>query len=292
MFAIAGVTGHTGRVAAETLLGNQQKVRVIVRDAKQGEPWKARGAEVAVASLTDPAALTHALTGAQGAYLLLPGSLVIEDLPAAQRAMVEAMSQAVRKSGLPHLVLLSSVGAELAEGTGPVRGLHHAEVTLTKASKHATFLRPGYFFENFAAVLPATQGGVLPTFLAPGKPVPMAATADIGRIAAECLLEPATGTRVVEIGHAPEHTPEDIAAAVSEVLGRSITLQPGPLEGVVPAFTAMGIPRATAELYREMLSALNSGRMRHQGPPAIRRFCQLGPVDVMRSLLAAAPAHA
>ena len=292
MFAIAGVTGHTGRVAAETLLGCQQKVRVIVRDAKQGEPWKARGAEVAVASLTDHTALTQALTGVQGAYLLLPGSLVIEDLPAAQRAMVEAMSQAVRKSGLPHLVLLSSVGAELAEGTGPVRGLHHAEVTLTKASKHATFLRPGYFLENFAAVLPATQGGVLPTFLAPGKPLPMAATADIGRIAAECLLEPATGTRVVEIGHSPEHTPEDIATAVSEVLGRTITLQPGPLEGVVPAFTAMGIPKATAELYREMLSALNAGRMRHQGPPAIRRFCQLGPVDVMRSLLAAAPAHA
>ena len=150
MYAIAGVTGHTGRAAAETLLGNEQGVRVIVRDAKQGEPWKARGAEVAVASLTDHTTLTQALTGAQGAYLLVAPGIRSEDLLAAQHVMVEAMSQAVRKSGLPHLVLLSSVGAELADGTGPVRGLHKAEATLTKAAKNVTFLRPGYFFENFA----------------------------------------------------------------------------------------------------------------------------------------------
>jgi uncharacterized protein YbjT (DUF2867 family) len=189
-------------------------------------------------------------------------------------------------------VFLSSVGAELADGTGPVRGLHHAEAALTKAAKNATFLRPGYFFENFAMVLPATQGGVLPTFFVSGKPIPMAATADIGRIAAECLLEPAVGTRIVEIAHAPDTRPEDIAAALTEILGRPITLQSGPLDAVVPTFTSMGIPKGTAELYREMISALNSGRMRHQGPPALRRFCQLGPADVLRGLLAATPTPA
>ena len=292
MYVIAGVTGHTGRVAAETLLGHKQKLRVIVREAKQGEPWKARGAEVAVASLADATALTQAFTGALGAYVLLPPNHQVDDLLSTNRMITEAISQAVRKSGLPHLVFLSSVGAELADGTGPVRGLHHAEVTLAKAAKNVTFLRPGYFFENFAPVLPATQGGVLPVFLAPGKAIPMAASADVGRVAAECLLEPATGTRVVELAHAPDHTPEDIASALSELLGRPIALQPAPLDGVVPTFTGMGVPKPTAELYREMISALNTGRMRHQGPPASRRFCQLGPIDVLRGLLAATPTHA
>src|SRR5262245_15999011 len=74
MYVIAGVTGNTGSVAALTLLAAKQPVRVIVRDAAKGEPWKARGAEVAVASLDDRAALTRALTGATGAYLLLPPS--------------------------------------------------------------------------------------------------------------------------------------------------------------------------------------------------------------------------
>jgi uncharacterized protein YbjT (DUF2867 family) len=292
MYAIAGVTGHTGRVAAQTLLGHGQKLRVIVRETKQGEPWKALGAEVAVASLGDAGALAQALSGVQGAYLLVPPRYDIDDLLAAHRALVEGMSQAVRKSGLPHLVFLSSVGAELADGTGPIRSLHHAEAALTKAGKRVTFIRPGYYFENFATVLPATQGGVLPTFLTPGKSLPMSATADVGRVAAELLLEPASDSRVVEIAHSPDHKPDDVAAALTEILGRTITLQPGPLDAVVPTFTSMGMPKGTAELFREMISAINSGRVRHQGAPAIRRFGQLGPADVMRGLLAATPMHA
>src|SRR5262245_19679857 len=292
MYVIAGVTGRTGHAAAETLLGQGQELRVIVRDAKQGEPWKARGAEVAAASLGDAASLTPALSGAKAAYLLLPPRYDTDDLLASHRAMVEAMGQAVRKSGVPHVVMLSSVGAELADGTGPIRSLHHAEAVLTKAAKAVTFLRPGYFFENFAPVLPATQGGVLPVFLAPGRAIPMNATADVGRIAAECLLEGTTGTRVVELAHSPDHTPEDIAKALTELLGRTITLQPGPLDAVVPAFMSMGMSKNLSELYREMIGGLNTGRIRHQGPPATRRFCQLGPIDVFRSLLAGAPAHA
>src|SRR5579863_8408986 len=72
MFAVAGVSGHTGKVVAETLLAQKKPVRVIVRDAAKGEEWKRRGAEVAVADLEDAEALTRALRGADSAYLLLP----------------------------------------------------------------------------------------------------------------------------------------------------------------------------------------------------------------------------
>ncbi|HSK05858.1 MAG TPA: NAD(P)H-binding protein, partial [Kofleriaceae bacterium] len=70
MYVIAGVSGNTGSVAADTLLAANKPVRVIVRDAAKGEPWKAKGAEVAIASFEDRAALARALAGATGAYLL------------------------------------------------------------------------------------------------------------------------------------------------------------------------------------------------------------------------------
>ncbi|HWL85044.1 MAG TPA: NmrA family NAD(P)-binding protein, partial [Polyangiaceae bacterium] len=70
MFVIAGVTGNTGSVVAETLLARGEMVRVIVREAAKGASFAARGAEVAVASLDDSAALSKALAGAKGAYLL------------------------------------------------------------------------------------------------------------------------------------------------------------------------------------------------------------------------------
>src|SRR5688500_6999772 len=72
MYAIAGVSGHTGAVVATTLLAAGKPVRVIVRDAAKGAEWKAKGAEVAVASLDDRPALAQALRGAEGAYLLIP----------------------------------------------------------------------------------------------------------------------------------------------------------------------------------------------------------------------------
>src|SRR5207244_527511 len=77
MYAIAGVTGHTGSIAAETLLAQGKPVRVIVRDAAKGAAWAKKGAEVAVASLDDVGALTKALTGVQGAFVLLPPQAAI-----------------------------------------------------------------------------------------------------------------------------------------------------------------------------------------------------------------------
>lgn len=293
MFVVAGVTGHTGKVAAETLLAQREQVRVIVRDAKQGEPWKAQGAEVAVASLSDTDALARALAGARGAYLLVPPRLDADDMLAAQRPTVDAMAEAVRKSGVSHVVLLSSQGAELTdESTGPIRILHYAERKLGSAAKHITFLRAAYFIENHAAVLPATAGGVLPTFLLPDQAIPMVATADIGRVTAELLLDPATGTRVVELGTAQRWSPNDVARVLSDLLGRTITTQLAPLEAVVPAFIGMGMKPLTAALYRDMIAGINDGRIGPQGGNVVRRFGQLTPADVLKPLLQGAPAHA
>ena len=72
MYVVAGATGHTGKAAAETLLGRKRPIRVIVRDATKAARWRARGAEAVIASLDDAAALTRALSGAAGAYLLIP----------------------------------------------------------------------------------------------------------------------------------------------------------------------------------------------------------------------------
>ena len=92
MYAIAGVSGNTGSVVANTLLAAGKPVRVIVRDAAKGEPWKAKGAEVAVASLDDRAALAAALKGTQGAYLLIPpGGFGETNIPANRAKTTQAI---------------------------------------------------------------------------------------------------------------------------------------------------------------------------------------------------------
>ncbi|THJ17400.1 MAG: NAD-dependent epimerase/dehydratase family protein [Nitrospira sp. CG24B] len=66
MFVVLGATGNTGSAVVETLLSKNQPVRVVVRSADKGAGWKAKGADVAVASLDDVSALTKAFEGAKG----------------------------------------------------------------------------------------------------------------------------------------------------------------------------------------------------------------------------------
>src|SRR5919109_3729875 len=145
MIAVTGATGHTGGATAEALLKHNEAVRVIVRDAAKGEPWKGRGADVAVASLDDIAALTRALTGSRAAFLLLPPAYGAPDLLGAQRVVADAIAAAVKRSDVGHIVFLSSIGAQQSSGTGPIRALNYAEQQLRLSGKPLTLLRASYF---------------------------------------------------------------------------------------------------------------------------------------------------
>src|SRR5258706_5405606 len=130
MFAIAGVSGNTGSVVAETLLAQGKKVRVIVRTTAKGDAWKAKGAEVAVAELQNYAALTAALAGTEGAYLLVPPDVTNPKVLESSVAIAKTLGTAVAAAKVPHVVLLSSFGAHLATGTGPIQWLHTPEEAL------------------------------------------------------------------------------------------------------------------------------------------------------------------
>lgn len=288
MFAVAGVTGHTGRSAAESLLRAGEKLRVIVRDAAKGEAWRARGADVSVASLDDAAAVTRALNGTRGAYLLVPPVYDAPDVLAALGATAAAIAQAVADSSVPHVVFLSSIGAQHASGVGPIRALHDAEQRLRAAGKPITILRPPYFIENWAGVLDAIRTqGVLPSFLPLEQKIETIATADIGEIAARILREPPPSrTRVVEIAGPEPSSPRDIAHALSAALGRPVQPVRVPLDQVVPTFTAMGVSRSGADLFHEMYDATAKGLLVYEQPDAPHVRGTRRPIDVLGPMLA------
>jgi uncharacterized protein YbjT (DUF2867 family) len=192
MLVVAGVTGHVGSVVAEQLLSRGHKIKVIVRDAAKGAAWSQKGAEVAVGALEDQAFLTGALRGATGFFTLLPPNYQAADFYATQRATADSIAGAVKASGVPHVVILSSIGADLAAGTGPIKGLHYLENALRATGTQLTAVRAGYFQENVGNSLgPAKGMGIFPNFSASADyPMPMIATKDIGALAAELLASP------------------------------------------------------------------------------------------------------
>jgi uncharacterized protein YbjT (DUF2867 family) len=267
MFVVTGVSGNTGSVVADRLLAAGRKVRVVVRDAAKGEPWAARGAEVAVADLADADALAAALTGAEGAWLLLPPNVGAADVPAFQKGLTAAIVTALGRSKPGHVVFLSSVGAHLPAGTGPILGLHHAEPRIAAVAPNVTFVRAGFFMENWGGSLGALAQGIFPSFYALDRPIDHVATADIGRVAAEALLAGPKGHQVIELAGPVAQTPVQVGAVVSALLGKDIPVVPAPIEALVPTFTSFGMSASMAGLYDEMTRAMNAGALVFEGTP-------------------------
>lgn len=285
MYVITGVTGHTGKVTAEALIARGERVRVVVRDAAKGAAWRERGVEVAVADLGDPAALTEAFRGARGVYALIPPNFAAADFRAYQRATAESIARALEGAAVPHVVLLSSVGAELPDGTGPIAGLHDAEQRLARLpGTVATFLRAGWFLENLGGSLGALAHGALPTFFPADFPIDAIVTEDIGRLAAALLVEGGRATSVVELG-GPGVSHEDIAEAIGRVTGKRPHVVSSPPEGMAEALVGFGVPRQMGALYQEMTLALIAGRIRF-GEGARRFTRQTSLDDALRGLLA------
>ena len=272
MFVVLGATGNTGSAVVETLLSKKQPVRVIVRSADKGAGWKAKGADVAVASLDDVAALTKAFEGAKGVYLLVPPNYGAEAWLADQRARMDRAAEAVQKSGVDHVVLLSSVGGHLHGGTGPIRAASYGEYALGCHAKRLTILRPCYFMDNWAPVIGAAKAqGVLPTFIAPPAKIPMISTKDIGRIGAERLMTGGYGKQIVEMAGPEEYSPDQAAAALSQILGKTVTAQHAPLSAVVPTFTSFGFSDEAARLFEEMYTAFSKGTIGYEHPDKLVR---------------------
>lgn len=272
MFIVLGATGHTGSVVAETLLAHGQPVRVVVRSADKGAPWKAKGAEVVVATYDDTKAMHKAFEGAQGVYLLVPPNYQAKAWLAEQQRTMDQAAEAVKASGIPHVVFLSSVGGHLPEGTGPIRAVRYGEQKLGSVAKHLTILRPCFFMENWAPVLGAAKGqGVLPTFLAPAAKIPMISTKDIGRVAAERLMAGGKGREVVELAGPEEYSPADVAAALGQILGRTVSAQAAPLSAVVPTLKSFGFSDEAAALFEEMYTAFSRGAIGYEQPVSLVR---------------------
>jgi uncharacterized protein YbjT (DUF2867 family) len=271
MFVVAGVSGNTGSVVANVLLSQGKQVRVLVRDAAKGAAWKSKGAEVAVADVHgDEAALTRALSGAEGAYLLLP-PLMREDFLEVNARATKTVAKAAKAAGVPHVVLLSSIGAQHTTGTGPIVALHWAESELKAAGVDTTFVRAAYFMENLANGLhPAAHDGVLPTFGDPAYPIPMVATEDIGRTAARALLSPRKGHHVIHLTGPKAYSFDDAAAAFGGALGRPVKTVRVPDERIADTLVGYGMPRANAASMQEMTLAGAKGLLTFEttGEPA------------------------
>ena len=189
MITVMGATGTIGRQITRQLLAAGEQVRALGRNPERLAEAAAAGAETMAGDAGDAAFLTEAFHGAAAVHTFLPYDPTVPGYLAEQDRLGESIVAAVGGSGVRHVVAISSVGADVPAGTGFITSLHAQEQRLRRLHHaHVLVLRPGFFFENFAAVADvAARYGVYADAVAPDVPLPMIATRDIADVAARAL---------------------------------------------------------------------------------------------------------
>ncbi|MFZ0723838.1 MAG: NmrA family NAD(P)-binding protein [Xanthobacteraceae bacterium] len=285
MFAVTGITGQVGGATARTLLDTGLSVRAVMRDAAKGAAWRESGCEIALADMKDAAALTDALSGVDGIFVIMPPIFdPTPDFPEA-RAIITAVTKAIGVAKPSKVVCLSTIGAQATQ-LNLLNQLGLLEQALGAVQSPVCFLRAAWFMENAAwDVAPARDTGVVPSFLQPlDKPVPMVATADIGHLAATLLQETWTGRRIVELEGPRRITPNRVAATFAEILGRPVRMEPVPRDTWEGLFASQGMKNPTPRA--RMLDGFNEGWIEFENGEQSSRKGRTELKTVLKQLLA------
>jgi uncharacterized protein YbjT (DUF2867 family) len=265
LLTVMGATGHTGSKIVRRLLGAGARVRAIGRNPDKLAALASAGAEVLAGDSRDPAFLAQAFRGAAAAYTLLATDRQAPDYAARQDEEGEAIAAALRASGVHRVVALSSLGADVPEGTGVIAGLHRQEQRLRKiAGIDLLLLRPVSFVENFHDSLGTIkEAGMLADTVAPDLAVPMIATDDIAAVAAQALLASDwTGVVVRELLGQRDISHREVARLIGEAIGQPalpyVQLREADMGA---ALVGAGLSPSFVALYLEMTRAFNEQRI-------------------------------
>jgi uncharacterized protein YbjT (DUF2867 family) len=265
-YVITGGAGHTAAPIAKGLLAAGHEVAVIGRQAQNLESLAAAGAQAATGSLEDPAFLAQTFQGADVVYAMIPQNFAVEDYAAWQREIAENLIQAIREAGVTKLVFLSSVGAHLKQGAGPVDGLAYFERRLAEElpSVDAVHLRPSYFYYNLFSQIPLIKGMNIMggNYGGANETLALTHTDDIADVALIHLLHPQfTGQQVVYIA-SDEKPIQEMAATLAEAIGKpGIPWVEFPDEQALGGMLQSGLKQGLAQAYLQLGKALRDGTM-------------------------------
>jgi NAD(P)H dehydrogenase (quinone) len=262
MFAVTGITGNVGGEVARNLLAAGQPVRAVVREVGKGETWTKLGCDLVEADINDASALTTAFRGVDGVFVLVPPNFDPSPDFREARAIAATLRSAIEAARPGRVVYLSTIGAQATQSN--LLTQHSIiEQALGESSIPISFLRPGWFMENSIWDVAPARNGMISSFLQPlNKPVPMVATADIGRVAAQLIQTTWNGRSVVELEGPHRVTPKEIAATFADLLGRPVKTEAVPRQTWESLFKSQGMKNPLPRI--QMLDGFNEGWIEFQ----------------------------
>ncbi|OPB44742.1 hypothetical protein A0O28_0088800 [Trichoderma guizhouense] len=271
MFAIVGAAGKVGYATSLALRDAGMPVKAILRDESKAARLTEIGCEIAIADLLDSKALAKAIGDAHTVQIILPPSPQAKDPAEEMRRGIESLASALEEARPKRVLAISDYGAHITNDIGMPTLCRTFEERLSKLDCNKVFLRSAEHMQGWGRAIPrAIESGTLPSFHDPLDMVfPTVSAPNVGVIAAEVLLRPPSD-KIVEIVHAEgprRYSANDVAAVLSQLLGRTINAEAVPRSQWKGAFESVMSP-SLAELLIKANDAQNKGGLVDVEPDA------------------------
>jgi len=259
---ITGSLGHISKPLTSKLVRQGHEVTVISSNAERRGAIEALGASAAIGTLQDAQFLSRVFGGADAVYLMTPPNYSgVADIRGYYREIGKNYVEAIRETGVGRAVFLSSMGAELDEGTGVVLGVHDVESLLEELRDvRVTVLRPGYFYYNLYNYVGQIKGlGYIVDNFGGDDRLVMVSPSDIAEVAAEELVATGPVQRIRYIA-SDERSVREITRALGAATGMpglkwEVVSDAQRLEGLLK----FGVPPAFAASLVEMTASIHRG---------------------------------
>jgi uncharacterized protein YbjT (DUF2867 family) len=263
-YVITGSAGNISKPLSEKLLNAGHQVTVVGRNKENLQALIDKGAIAAVGSIEDSEFLKKTFTGADAVYIMSPPQYAAQSLDVF-RQNAARYAEAIASAKVRRVVNLSSVGAHLFEGAGPVSGLYGVEDELNKLNDtHVLHLRPGFFFTNFFGslgmvkhmnILGANYGDANTVMI-------LSHPNDIAEAAASELNDLSFSDHSVRYLASDERTTGEIAKVLGAAVGKpGLPWVEFTDEQAYEGMKQAGMPEGMVQKYTEMGKAIRTGKL-------------------------------
>lgn len=255
---ISGATGDTGRATVKESLALGLQVRALVRKIdERSDALEKLGAEIVVGDILDLNSLSNAMKGVDAAYFVYPVA------PGLIHATAN-FAQAAKENGVKAVLNLSQRSANRESTSDSCRDTFLGEEIFNWSGVPVIHLRPTYFLEwlTYPWQLPFLHQGILRMPVGTkGTHSPIAAADQARAIAALLKAPEAHIGKTINLSGPKEMNHEQMAAELTEALGRKIVFQDLPIDEYCESITAMGVPPYIVEHLRGAMADYHVGRM-------------------------------
>lgn len=263
-YVITGGAGNISKPLALQLLASKHQVTVIGRSEVNLKELVAAGATAAIGSVEDLSFLTKTFSGADAVYTMVPPKWDAEDWKGYIAGIGKNYSEAIKNSGVKKVVNLSSIGAHMELGCGPVSGLFHVEKVLNELTgvdiKH---LRPGFFYTNFLANIAMVKHmHIIGANYGENSLLTLVHPTDIANAAAEELMALSFTGQSIRYVVSDEKTTSEVAAILGSAIGNpALPWMNFTDEQTEAGMLQAGLSAEVAKNYAEMGAAMRTGAM-------------------------------